>query len=100
MQLYLVRDPRKPLFFGYFLNLLFKAGQVELHCLSARVADQVVVVFGGANSISGLPVSQQQTVCYPLVNQLSERSVNSRQTQFLASGNNSLVKLLSGEKSL
>jgi hypothetical protein len=70
VQLDLVRDPRKPLFFGYFLNLLLKAGQVELHCLAARVADQMVVVFRGANSISGLPVSKQQTVCYPLVYQL------------------------------
>ena len=71
MQLYLVRDPRKPLFFSYFLDLLLKAGQVELHCLSARVADQVVVVFGGAYSVSSFSVSQQQAVCYPLVDQLS-----------------------------
>ena len=100
MQLDLVRDPRKPLFFSYLLDLLLKAGQVKFQRLAAGITDQMVVVFGGANSISGLPVSQQQTVCYPLVNQFGEGSIDRGQSQFLTSRDNFLVKLLSRKKCL
>ena len=57
MKLDLVRNPRKPLFFGYLLNLFLESRKVEFDGFSAGVADQVMVVFWRTYSVSGLAIS-------------------------------------------
>jgi hypothetical protein len=94
MQLNLVRNARKSMLSANFLNLLFKAGKVKLHRLSAAAAGQVMVVFGLAYSVSGFAVGQQQAVGNPLLNQVRQRSIDGGESEFFASCNNPLVKLL------
>jgi hypothetical protein len=57
VKLDLVRNPRKPLFFGYLLNLFLESRKVEFDGFSAGVADQVMVVFWCTYSVSGLAIS-------------------------------------------
>ena len=57
MKLDLVRNPRKPLFFGYLLNLFLESRKVEFDGFPAGVADQVMVVFWRTYSVSGLAIS-------------------------------------------
>ena len=58
MELDLVRNGRKTVSFPNFLNLLLKARKVKFDRFSATAAYQVVVVFGLADPISGLTISQ------------------------------------------